>query len=212
MEATIGCTNCSAEYTALYRKARCADCGGDLLHLSNGKLVTRGPDEDVDDEDGDDDPVTNYLTELEQGRVMVPVETDNPYLNRLFDNPMYAIIPQRAVALFDAISPDADEKLLTALRVKHGSYARGYLLLTTNWIDGRSISLTDIKGSTAMNRDCFSTARTCLAGGSLRLTATSSRCAMAGDRGLSSLQIWCSKRLCGRVTKRQETSAHRVLG
>ena len=59
-------------------------------------------------------------------------ETDNPWLKKVFAMPSYGQAPAKAVELLREVSPDPDERIITALRVKHGSYRRGYVIATTS--------------------------------------------------------------------------------
>jgi hypothetical protein len=59
-------------------------------------------------------------------------ETDNPWLKKVFAMSTYGQAPAKAIELLHEVSPDQEERIITALRVKHGSYRRGYLIATTS--------------------------------------------------------------------------------
>jgi len=59
-------------------------------------------------------------------------ETANPWLKEVFGMSAYGQAPTKAIDLLHEVSPDPDERIITALRVKHGSMRRGYLIATTS--------------------------------------------------------------------------------
>jgi hypothetical protein len=60
--------------------------------------------------------------------------TTNPWLNRLFDLPAFGRAPRGSLAAFRNVSPDPEEKLLSAIRCWHGPPRFGYLMATTHWL------------------------------------------------------------------------------
>jgi hypothetical protein len=70
------------------------------------------------------------LDEAEQESVLEPFETQNPWLQKLFSMPEYGQVPAVAIGLLREVSPDADERLLAAVKCEHGRMRRGYLLAT----------------------------------------------------------------------------------
>jgi hypothetical protein len=73
-----------------------------------------------------------YDTELES--VVEPFDTPNPWLQRLFNMPDYGKVPAETIGLLREVSPDADERLLAAVKCEHGRMRRGYLLATTKCV------------------------------------------------------------------------------
>lgn len=71
-------------------------------------------------------------------------ETNNPWLKKVFAMSAYGQAPVKAVELLREVSPDREERIITALRVRHGGMRRGYLIATTTclrWVQtlpGRS--------------------------------------------------------------------------
>jgi hypothetical protein len=70
----------------------------------------------------------------EQESVLEPFDTPNPWLQKLFAMPAYGSVPTRALSLLREVSPDHDERLLTAIKVMNGRVRGGYLLATTKWL------------------------------------------------------------------------------
>ena len=70
--------------------------------------------------------------EAEAEATLGTFETDNPWLKKVFAMPTYGQAPAKAIELLREVSPDPEERIITALRVKHGSYRRGYILATTS--------------------------------------------------------------------------------
>ena len=59
-------------------------------------------------------------------------ETDNPWLKKVFAMSAYGQAPVKAVELLREVSPDQEERIITALHVRHGRMKRGYLIATTS--------------------------------------------------------------------------------
>ena len=78
--------------------------------------------------------VGQELEEAEQESVLERFDTPNPWLQKLFNMPNYGTVPAVAVGLLREVSPDSDERLLTAIKAEHGRMRRGYLLATTKWL------------------------------------------------------------------------------
>jgi hypothetical protein len=72
--------------------------------------------------------------DADQDVVIRPFETPNPYLQRIFTLEAFGSAPAAAVSLLREVSPDDEEKLITALRTRHGSLRSGYLLATTSYL------------------------------------------------------------------------------
>jgi len=83
---------------------------------------------DFENEDEDERP-----SDLD-GIVLESFETDNPYLNRIFEEINKLRIPTKAVNLFLRVSPDDDELLVAALPCSNGGVRRGFLLATTEYL------------------------------------------------------------------------------
>lgn len=77
---------------------------------------------DQDEEAGEDEEQEDLLSRF---------ETENPWLNKVFAMPAYGRVPTRALDLFREISPDPSERVVAALRTRHGQWRRGYLIATT---------------------------------------------------------------------------------
>jgi hypothetical protein len=68
-------------------------------------------------------------------RVLQRFETDNPYLQRLFAHELFGVVPDGCEALLQGIETAApDERLITAMRVRHGLAEGGVLMITTHWL------------------------------------------------------------------------------
>jgi hypothetical protein len=62
-------------------------------------------------------------------------DADNPYLQRLFAHELFGVVPDRCVELFHGIETVApDERLICAMRVRHGLAEGGVLMITTHWL------------------------------------------------------------------------------
>lgn len=73
--------------------------------------------------------------EISHHRVLLPFETDNPYLRKLFAHSAFRSFPLGTPGLLDSLDTAAeDEKLVTALRVSYGLMGKGTLMVTTHWI------------------------------------------------------------------------------
>jgi hypothetical protein len=69
------------------------------------------------------------------GRVMQRFETDNPYLRKLFAHEAFGTFPNGSVELLVGLSSVmANEQLVTGLRVGHGPFEKGVLMVTTNYL------------------------------------------------------------------------------
>jgi hypothetical protein len=68
-------------------------------------------------------------------RLLQRFETDNPYLQRLFDHELFGVVPDGCEELLQGIETAApDEQLITAMRVRHGLAEGGVLMITTHWL------------------------------------------------------------------------------
>jgi hypothetical protein len=68
-------------------------------------------------------------------RVLRRFETDNPYLQRLFAHELFGVVPNGCEELLQGIETAApDERLITAMRVRHGLTEGGVLMITTYWL------------------------------------------------------------------------------
>lgn len=67
--------------------------------------------------------------------VLQPVDTDNPYLQRLFGHEAFGIAPERCGELLHGLQTAApDERLISAMKVRHGMTEGGVLMVTTHWL------------------------------------------------------------------------------
>jgi hypothetical protein len=68
-------------------------------------------------------------------RVLQRFETSNPYLQRLFAHELFGVVPGGCDGLLENIETAApDERLITAMRVRHGLAEGGVLMITTYWL------------------------------------------------------------------------------
>lgn len=68
-------------------------------------------------------------------RVLRRFDTDNPYLQRLFAHELFGVAPDGCAELLQGIETAApDERLITAMRVRHGLAEGGVLMVTTHWL------------------------------------------------------------------------------
>ena len=65
---------------------------------------------DPSDVDGED----------EAEAILGTFETNNPWLQKVFAMPTYGQAPAKAVELLHEVSPDREERIITALRVRQG--------------------------------------------------------------------------------------------
>jgi hypothetical protein len=62
-------------------------------------------------------------------------ETDNPYLRKLFAHEMFGEVPNGSGELLSGVSTHVpDEKLVSAIKVRHGMTEGGLLMVTTHWL------------------------------------------------------------------------------
>lgn len=67
--------------------------------------------------------------------VLQRFDTDNPYLQRLFAHELFGVVPDRSGELLQKIeTADPDERLITAMKVRHGLAEGGVLMVTTHWL------------------------------------------------------------------------------
>jgi Short C-terminal domain len=137
LKVAFVCTSCGSEFTEIYTRDECMDCGGQIRTI-DGELIDL-PAEEAEDEHPDDD--------LEGDEsLLAAFDTPNPWLRKLFERPEYGLVPSAAPHLLREVSPDPSEKLLAALRVKHGAYRRGYLLATSlclRWVQTLPVKLNE---------------------------------------------------------------------
>ena len=70
--------------------------------------------------------------EAEAEAALGTFETENPWLKKVFAMSAYGQAPVKAVELLREVSPDPEERIITALHVRHGSMKRGYVIATTS--------------------------------------------------------------------------------
>jgi len=67
--------------------------------------------------------------------VLQRFDTDNPYVQRLFAHELFGVVPDRCGELLQKIeTTDPDERLVTAMKVRHGLTEGGVLMVTTHWL------------------------------------------------------------------------------
>jgi hypothetical protein len=67
--------------------------------------------------------------------VQEPFETDNPYLQRLFGHEAFGVVPDRCGDLLRGLQTAApEERLISAMKVRHGMAEGGVLMVTTHWL------------------------------------------------------------------------------
>jgi Short C-terminal domain len=67
--------------------------------------------------------------------VLQRFDTDNPYLQKLFAHELFGAVPDGCEELLQGIETAApDERLITAMRVRHGLTEGGVLMITTHWL------------------------------------------------------------------------------
>jgi hypothetical protein len=72
---------------------------------------------------------------LARDGVLELFDTENPYLQRLFAHELFGVAPDRCAELFRGIETVVpDERLITAMRVRHGLAEGGVLMITTHWL------------------------------------------------------------------------------
>lgn len=102
--------------------------GQTMASLAEWAGATAEAPPDFEEPDGTD-------TDVAYDRVHEPFETDNPFLQRVFEHKMYGGFPDRCLAMLDALpTVGPDEQLMASLKVRHGQYQRGYLLITTDFL------------------------------------------------------------------------------
>jgi hypothetical protein len=68
-------------------------------------------------------------------RALQRFETDNPYLQKLFAHELFGVVPDGCEELLQGIETAApDERLIAAMRVRHGLTEGGVLMITTHWL------------------------------------------------------------------------------
>lgn len=68
-------------------------------------------------------------------RVLRRFDTQNPYLQKLFAHELFGSAPDGSASLLDGITTaHPDERLITAMRVRHGLAEGGILMITTHWL------------------------------------------------------------------------------
>jgi hypothetical protein len=81
------------------------------------------------------DPI--QATDLIQngGRILEKFDSDNPYLQRLFAHEAFGVVPTGCDELLSGLqTTDPEERLISALRVRHGLAEGGVLMVTTHWL------------------------------------------------------------------------------
>ena len=69
------------------------------------------------------------------GAVLQRFDTDNPYLQRLFAHESFGVVPDGCGTLLAGVETVApDERLITAMRVRHGLTEGGVLMVTSHWL------------------------------------------------------------------------------
>lgn len=125
-ETVLICTSCRAEYSNRFVGTFCIDCEGQLM-ARDGTLVF--PEADELEKAG------ASAADLVPFEILESFETNNPYLERLFDHELYGQIPQSCLGILSELSSfDPEEKLLGALRVRHGQREAGFLMITTHFL------------------------------------------------------------------------------
>lgn len=67
--------------------------------------------------------------------ILEPFETDNPYLQRLFRHEAFGVVPDGCGELLRGLqTADPEERLVSAMRVRHGLAEGGILMVTTHWL------------------------------------------------------------------------------
>ncbi len=67
--------------------------------------------------------------------VLEPFATDNPYLQRLFAHELFGVVPDRCAELLAGLeTADPEERLISAMKVRHGLTEGGVLMITTHWL------------------------------------------------------------------------------
>ncbi|MGA2454410.1 MAG: SHOCT domain-containing protein [Solirubrobacteraceae bacterium] len=67
--------------------------------------------------------------------VLQRFDTDNPHLKKLFAHELFGVVPEGCGQLLQGIETAApDERLITAMRVRHGLAEGGVLMITTHWL------------------------------------------------------------------------------
>ena len=119
------CDECGSEWTVAIPGGRCLDCDGLLIDPRTGLKAT----------------ATEELTppDWEQGDVdaevlLTALDTDNPYLQKLFSMKEYGYAPGKALNLLREVSPDPEEEFLSAIQCTNGTRKFGYLMVTTHYL------------------------------------------------------------------------------
>jgi Short C-terminal domain len=103
--------------------------------LAAQRLATNGELLDLEANQPDQfDSLDGEADDAEQESMLEPFETSNPWLQKLFAMPSYGRVPVTAINLLREVSPDEEERLLTAMKVHHGALRSGYLLATTKYL------------------------------------------------------------------------------
>ena len=71
----------------------------------------------------------------EEPGILQRFETDNPFLRRLFASERFGVAPSGTGGLLGKLETVApEEKVLSAMRVRHGISESGVLMVTTHWL------------------------------------------------------------------------------
>jgi putative oligomerization/nucleic acid binding protein len=115
MITVFACERCGSEWAEAVPGGRCLDCNGVLVELEVE------PFEPNEDSESDEEELDAF-------------ETENPYLLKLFSMKEFGRAPGSAIRLLQDITPDPTEALLCAAKCHHGTWSRGYLIITTDYL------------------------------------------------------------------------------
>jgi len=87
------------------------------------------------------EPETSEVPQVSASRagaaagVLESFETDNPYLQRLFRHEAFGVVPDGCGELLHGLqTAHPEERLVSAMRVRHGLAEGGVLMVTTHWL------------------------------------------------------------------------------
>lgn len=78
---------------------------------------------------------TEAIVDSTTDGVLQRFDSDNPYLQRLFAHEAFGVVPDRCGELLQRLETAApDERLVSAMKVRHGLTEGGVLMITTHWL------------------------------------------------------------------------------